>query len=79
MPHVQRVDSVQHVIKLATVGGSMRASHAAKRPDSHTNVRKTVPDPWYVPEAATLAFLNAVNRGAAGAGQPHDARPHDAV
>jgi len=30
-------------------------------------------------EAATLAFLNAVNRVAAGAGQPLEARPHDAV
>jgi 2-isopropylmalate synthase len=30
-------------------------------------------------EAATLAFLNAVNRVAAGAGQPLEGRPHDAV
>jgi 2-isopropylmalate synthase len=30
-------------------------------------------------EAATLAFLNAINRAAAGAGQPVEARPHDAV
>ncbi|MEX2092254.1 MAG: alpha-isopropylmalate synthase regulatory domain-containing protein, partial [Pirellulales bacterium] len=30
-------------------------------------------------EAATLAFLNAVNRVAAGAGQPAEPTPHDAV
>jgi 2-isopropylmalate synthase len=30
-------------------------------------------------EAATLAFLNAVNRVVTGAGQPAEARPHDAV
>ena len=30
-------------------------------------------------EAATLAFLNAINRVAAGAGQPAEPTPHDAV
>jgi 2-isopropylmalate synthase len=30
-------------------------------------------------EAATLAFLNAVNRAIAGAGQPAEPRPHDVV
>jgi len=30
-------------------------------------------------EAATLAFLNAINRVVAGAGQPVEARPHDVV
>jgi hypothetical protein len=39
-----RVGAVQHVINVPTLSGSTRASHAPKLPNSHTPVKKTVPD-----------------------------------